>query len=80
MDKRDIGVFCQFMQNGRIQVQRVQIDDTWIPVGQGRQWRDDNGRHVLIMLPGQIVREIVLRSDTLRWELLPPRPATGAWA
>ncbi|MEZ4593759.1 MAG: hypothetical protein R3D55_21830 [Chloroflexota bacterium] len=32
-----------------------------------------NGRHVLIMLPGDEVRELVLQPATLRWHLLDPK-------
>lgn len=70
-----IGVTCQFLENGRVQIQRVQINDQWVQVGQGRQWTDENGRHVLVMLPNQTVREIVLRADALRWELRPDHTA-----
>ena len=35
---------------------------------QGRQWADADGRHVLIRLPDG-VHELLLRADTLTWEL-----------
>lgn len=55
-------------ENGRIQVKRIQENGRWLNVGQGRQWQDGNGRHVLIMLPNNDVWEIILRPDTLIWE------------
>ena len=66
-----IGVDCKFTENGTVRVRRVKMGKNWISVGQGRQWQDGNGRHVLIMLSNNGVREIVLRPDTLIWELLP---------
>lgn len=62
-----IGVDCTFSANGTVHVRRIQVNDKWISVGQGRQWVDGNGRHLLIMLPGDQVREIVFRPDTLAW-------------
>lgn len=75
-----IGVRCTFSENGRVRVQQIQIGDQWLPVGQGRQWQDENGRHILVMLPNNEVREVALRPDTLLWELLPGRGTTMRWA
>ena len=66
-----ISVECKFMSNGAVQVRRVLLEDTWLPVGQGRQWTDEAGRHVLVMLPNQQVRELLLRVQTLDWVVLP---------
>ena len=66
-----IGVECVFGKEGDVQVRRVQINIAWIPVGQGRQWLDDDGRHVLIMLPNNQVRELILSPDALVWQLKP---------
>jgi hypothetical protein len=68
-----IGVDCNFEEDGRVRLQRVRIDGKWQPVEQGRQWLDESGRHVLIMLGGQGVREILLDSRTLQWRLLQRR-------
>lgn len=73
MKHTTIGVDCSFAGNGTVRVQRVQVDGVWLGVEQGRQWLDINGRHVLVMLPGQQAREIVLRPDTLTWEMELPR-------
>lgn len=66
-----IGVECRFIDSGRVQVQRIRLGESWLSVGQGRQWVDEAGRHVLIMLPDQQVRELLLRAQTLDWVLLP---------
>jgi hypothetical protein len=66
-----IGVDCQFEVDGGLRVRRIFLDGRWLAVGQGRQWVDHLGRHVLIMLPGDEVREILLQPDTMTWRLLP---------
>lgn len=65
-----IGVDCIFEKNGRCHINRVQINDNWVSVEQGRQWVDRQGRHVLVRLPGQPVQEILLRPDRMRWEMV----------
>ncbi len=64
-----IGVECTFAESGAVQVKRVLVNGRWQAVEQGRQWQDDNGRHVLIMLAGGEVHEIVLQAHTLTWEM-----------
>ena len=68
-----VGVDCIFDQDGRVRVRRVRLDDQWLPVEQGRQWIDENGRHVLITVPGGDVQEILLSTRSLQWELVPRR-------
>ncbi len=70
-----IGVDCRFTENGTVRVRRIKMGKSWIGVGQGRQWQDGNGRHLLIMLPSNTSREIVLRPAPIIWELL-PEPGT----
>ena len=68
-----IGVNCTFKADGSVQVWRVQMNGRWQAVEQGRQWQDQNGRHVLIMFPGERVHELLLSRHSLAWELLPPQ-------
>ena len=63
-----IEVDCTFDAAGRVRVRRIRLGRPWQPVEQGRQWADADGRHVLIMLPDG-ARELLLRADTLTWEL-----------
>jgi hypothetical protein len=63
-----VEVDCKFDENGHVHVRRVRLGRPWQAVEQGRQWSDAEGRHVLVMLPVG-VRELVLRADTLTWEL-----------
>jgi hypothetical protein len=68
------GVGCTFLADGTVQVQRVEIGGRWQPVGQGRQWLDEAGRHVLVMLPDDQIYELTLRYDILTWEIRPIAP------
>lgn len=66
-----VGVDCIIDQDGRVHIQRVQLNDQWVVVEQGRQWQDENGRHVLINIIGGDIQEILLSPDSLQWELVP---------
>jgi hypothetical protein len=66
-----VGVECRFLADGMVEVRRVQVDGRWQPVEQGRQWMDEDGRHVLVMLPGDRVYRLTLRYDILGWEMTP---------
>ena len=68
MDTRPVEVDCTFDEDGRVRVRRIRLGRPWQAVQQGRQWSDADGRHVLILLPDR-VRELLLRADTLAWEL-----------
>ncbi|MDX1415443.1 MAG: hypothetical protein R3293_14700 [Candidatus Promineifilaceae bacterium] len=74
---RPIGVDCRFEQNGQVQVRRMAVGDSWLVVEPGRQWIDEDGRHVLIMVPGGRVFEIVLSPETLTWKLVSSRTKTN---
>ena len=63
-----VEVECSFESDGLVRIRRVRLAGRWRTVDQGRQWADDTGRHVLVLLPGG-VRELVLRADSLTWEL-----------
>ena len=69
-----VPVECTFQADGRVHVRRVRLEARWQVVEQGRQWVDREGRHVLVRLPGDRVQELLLRADTLTWEV---RPAGG---
>lgn len=64
-----VAVDCVFDANGTVRVNRVQTEDKWRPVSQGRQWLDQDGRHVLIMFSGEHVSEIILRPSSMKWEI-----------
>lgn len=58
-----------FWADGSLRVRRIRLNGEWIPVGQGRQWTDDKGRHVLLMLHGEEVREMLLAPGALVWQI-----------
>lgn len=72
-----IGVDCTFNIDGQVRVRRIQVDDRWHVVDPGRQWLDEAGRHVLIMIPGGRVFEILLSFKTLTWSLVSVRAKTN---
>jgi hypothetical protein len=67
---RSIGVECTIEKDGCVKVRRIELGDRWLAVEQGRQWADENGRHVLIMVPGSDVQEILLSAHALQWQLI----------
>jgi len=74
---KPIAVDCSFEKDGRVLVRRVAFGDSWQVVEQGRQWGDEHGRHVLIMIPGGHVQEIILSPETLNWKLVFDRTQTN---
>lgn len=67
---KEVSVECKFDEDGAVQVRKVQLNGRWLSAGQGRQWLDEDGRHVLLMLPGDEVHELILQAGTLRWVLV----------
>lgn len=65
-----IGVDCRFDANGRVRVRRIQLGEEWRSVAQGRQWQDESGRHVLVMLPEERIEELLLSAADLTWRLV----------
>jgi hypothetical protein len=53
----------QFSWNGRVYT----VEST------GRQWEDEQGLHVLCMVPGGAVYELVFQLDPAGWRLRAPR-------
>lgn len=75
---KPIGVDCIFRPDGTIRVRRIQHHGDWHSVEQGRQWRDGDGRHVLIMIGDRQVQEILLRAEDLQWRLKERQPPPSA--
>ena len=73
--KQGIGVECTIEKDGSVKVRRIELGDRWLAVQQGRQWLDEHGRHVLIMLPDSDVQEILLSANALQWQLVSRRTA-----
>ena len=68
MITKPVEVDCTFDEEGRVRVRRIGLGRPWQAVEQGRQWSAADARHVLVMLPDG-AHELVLRGDTLTWEL-----------
>ncbi len=66
-----VSVDCTIFSDGRIRVRRVRLGGSWRMIEQGRQWRDAAGYHVLVMLPGQQISELLLSAQTLNWQIVP---------
>lgn len=64
-----VEVDCRFEVDGRVRVRRVGLNGHWLPVEQGRQGEDADGRYVLVMVAGGPVRWLRLDRETLRWWL-----------
>ena len=73
-----VGVECTVEKDGKVRLRRIELGDRWLVVEQGRQWIDEDGRHVLIMIPGGKVEEILLSSRSLQWELVARRGDVSA--
>ena len=73
-----VAVDCKFKKDGTVRVMRVKVGDLWLPVTQGRQWQDDDGRHILIMLDDTKVRTLSLNPQSLTWEITPDQPPDTA--
>lgn len=41
----------------------------------GRRWQDEDGEHILVMVPGSRIYELVFKSGEGRWYLSPARPS-----
>ncbi len=64
-----VAVQCVFALNGEVRVQQIEHNGRWLSVGQGRQWEDEAGRHVLALLPAGEVVELVLQRASLTWAM-----------
>ena len=65
-----IEVIARFDQDGRITPQHF----TWQGVdymveSTGRRWQDQEGQHVLVMVPGERVLELIFQAEQGRWYL-----------
>ena len=74
-----VGVACFFDEDGKITVRRIRMDNHWIEISQGRQWVDDKGLHVLIMLADDQVRELILKRSSMKWILKSVRGTVQVW-
>lgn len=68
MDRVEVN--ARFDANGHVRPISLQVDGQNIPVeSTGRRWQADDGLHILTMLPGGRVVELVFRAQEMKWYL-----------
>ena len=57
-----------FEVDGTVRPRRFMLDQSWLNVSDvGRQWVQNEGRHVLVMVGGHQAFELLLRRASLTW-------------
>lgn len=77
MNRLDVAteVKASFDQDGKVQVLSFSWGGSELGVtARGRTWMDDDGRHVLVMVSGERVFELVLRRSDLTWRVVGRSP------
>jgi hypothetical protein len=65
-----IDVTAHFSPTGEVTPLRFTWNGAdYLVVDTGRSWQDEEGRHVLVMVPGNQVFELVLALPDFRWML-----------
>jgi len=76
--KQPAAVEVHFAQDGSVRPRRFTWEQHWLDVSDvGRQWEDETGRHVLVMVAGRRAFELLLRRDNLCWQIV--RAPAGAF-
>jgi hypothetical protein len=69
-------VIAQFDEEGKITPLRFNWQGQMIAVtSSGRRWEDEVGQHILVMVPGERIFELIFIPAELRWYL---RSQTGS--
>ena len=64
-------VEARFESDGVVRPRRFTWGQSWIDVSDvGRQWVDDDGRHVLVMSGGLHAFELLLERESLTWRVV----------
>ena len=64
-------VDASFEADGAVHPRRFARDQGWLDVSDvGRQWLDNDGRHVLVMVDGRQTFELLLRRASLTWRIV----------
>ena len=65
-----IGLTCSIDEQGQVKVQRmVWQERAYTIVTEGRQWRDEEGRHAMVQAADTTRFEIVLSREDLIWRV-----------
>ena len=68
-----IEVVARFSKDGKIYPQSFSWQGSDYPVeSTGRRWQDQDGLHILVMVPGERVLELVYQADQGLWYLKQP--------
>ena len=64
-------VEARFDDDGAVHPRRVTWDQSWLDVSDvGRQWTDEAGRHVLVMVADRQTYELLLNRESLAWRVV----------
>ncbi len=67
---KPVQVIAQFDDDGKISPLRFNWLGQWVQItSTGRSWEDHLDRHILVMVPGERVFELIFNSTELRWYL-----------
>jgi hypothetical protein len=65
-----IEVIARFAKDGKIYPQSISWQGIDFPVeSTGRRWQDQEGLHILVMVPGERVLELIYQADQGMWYL-----------
>lgn len=68
---RPTRVEVSFDEQGRPRVRRFSWEGKMLPVTSvGRNWMDEDGRHLLVMAAGERIFELLLERSELRWRVV----------
>lgn len=71
-----IEVIARFTEDGKLYPQRFSWQGIDYTVeSTGRHWKDQDGLHILVMVPGERVLELIYQADQGLWYL--KQPASG---
>jgi len=64
-------VEARFESDGAVRPRRFTWGQSWLDVSDvGRQWVDQDGRHVLVMTAGLHAFELLLERESLTWRVV----------
>jgi hypothetical protein len=64
-------VDAHFEADGTVRPRRFTWGRAWLDVSDvGRQWADEAGRHVLVMVSGRRTFELLLERESLTWRVV----------
>lgn len=68
-----IEVIARFEANGNIYpTQFIWRDQTYSVLSTGRRWQDETGLHILVMIAGERVYELIFQPEGMHWFLKAP--------